>query len=456
VPVRHTFAQAFIPPTAREAAHLAYHDPLTGLPNRAQLTERLTDELRTAAADGGALALLYVDLNDFKLVNDSLGHGAGDELLRRVGARLRGAVRARDVVARQGGDEFMLLLTGLRATDVQIVAERVAAEVSAALDDSFSIDDAVFQIGASVGIAFYPGAAHDAEALHRQADSAVYAAKEAGGGYAVYEPSVGDPLARLSLAARMRHALDAGEFELHYQPVYTLAPEPGIRGVEALIRWNDPERGMVSPADFIPVAESTGVIDALGDWVVRAMLDQAAEWRDAGLMPKVGFNVSPRQLRHPAFVERLVNGVHARELDPKQIVVELTESAWMLDGHRALPVLRAIRDAGIPLALDDFGAGYSSLGRLRKLPVGIIKIDRAFMDGVPDDPQACTIVAAILQLAAACDCDVVAEGIETQGQLEFLTARGCLMGQGFHLARPMPVAKVTPLLAAGMIAERRA
>ena len=454
MPVRRTVPSA-LAGAATDLTSSTEIDQLTGLPARAHLHARVQEELLVAAQAHGSLALLCIDLNDFKLVNDSLGHDAGDELLRRVARRLSTIVRGSDVVARPGGDEFMLMLTRLPLTNARIVAERIAGAVHDLFEEPFTIDDAVFKIGASVGISLYPDDARDADALLGHADAAVYRAKESGDQHVVYVPTGADPLARLSLAARLRAALDACEFELHYQPVYSLGAEPGIRGAEALIRWNDPERGVVSPAEFIPAAESTGVIDAIGDWVVEATLDQSVAWRDAGLLPKVGFNVSPRQLRREGFAERLIEGVRARSLDPENIVVELTESAWMVDADRALPVLRRLRYEGISLALDDFGAGYSSLARLRALPVGIIKIDRSFMNGVPEDPEACAIVAAILQLASACGCDVVAEGIETAEQMQFLVEHDCFMGQGFHLARPMAADQLTPLLHATSIAERR-
>ncbi|MEA2480568.1 MAG: hypothetical protein QOJ07_2490 [Thermoleophilaceae bacterium] len=437
-------------------AYLAYHDPLTHLPNRALLHERLTEALAAASSDGTAVVLVYVDLNDFKLVNDSLGHAAGDELLCQVADRLRAVVRPTDFIARQGGDEFLVLLRGMTRAQGRAAAERVCRAITSAFSDSFTIGHAEFEIGASAGISLFPADAADAEALHKHADAAMYRAKDAGWSHALYEPAATDPLARLSLAARMRRALAAEEFELHYQPIWSLGGVPAVRGVEALIRWRDPERGLIPPLEFIPVAEQTGVIDAIGDWVIDTMLDQAREWLDAGLSPNVAFNVSPRQLRRSVFAERLLDGIRARALPPNRIVVELTESAWMLDAARALPVLTELRDAGLPLALDDFGAGYSSLARLRALPVGIIKIDRAFMDGVPEDPQACAIVAAILQLAAACGCDVVAEGIETAGQMTFLTDNGCWLGQGYHLARPMTASAMTDLLHEHVTAERRA
>ena len=436
---------------------LAYHDALTGLPNRAALLERLEAAVEAAAADAGSVALLYIDLDDFKLVNDSLGHAAGDEVLRQVTTRLRSVIRSTDVLARQGGDEFMILVPRLEADagSAVDVADAMWKQVRSALDDPFTFGEAVFQVDASVGVSVFPEDAADAEGLQMHADAAMYSAKDSGGGCAVYEPRSDDPLARLSLAARMRRALANDEFEMHYQPIYELGDAPRMRGVEALIRWRDPQRGMIPPLDFIPVAEHTGVIDAIGDWVLGEVTRQARLWLDEGLAPNFGVNVSPRQLRRSGFAKRFASAIEARGLDPRRFVVELTESTSMLDADRSAPALHALRAAGLRLALDDFGAGYSSLARLRVLPVDVIKIDRAFLAGIPEDPQACAIVAAILGLADACGCDVVAEGIETPEHLAFLTGKGCRLGQGFHLGRPVPADEITLALREHLMENRR-
>jgi predicted signal transduction protein with EAL and GGDEF domain len=407
-----------VPPTL---AHLAYHDPLTGLPNRTQLAERLSTALPRTAPGGGSVALLSIDLDDFKLVNDGLGHAAGDELLRQVAARLSSVRRPGDVLARQGGDEFILL--------VELAAEGDAA-------------------------ALHPGDAEDAETLHRHADSAMYRAKESGGGFAAYLSGAADPLERLSMAAALRRGLSEQAFSVHYQPVYRLA-DRGMMGVEALVRWNDPVRGPVSPAEFIPVAEKTGVIHALGDWVLAEVCRQAVAWQAEGLGPNIGINVSPRQLQRPAFAEEFASSVLGAGLDPGQIVVELTETAWMVEAARTLRALDRLAEVGFVVALDDFGAGYSSLARLRRLPVGIIKIDRAFLVDLPGDPQAVAIVEAILALAGACGCDVVCEGVETEPQIAFLRERGCRLAQGFALARPESAESATARLRRELVAGRR-
>jgi diguanylate cyclase (GGDEF)-like protein len=444
-----------------EVAFLAYHDALTGLPNRALLAERLEPAMIAAQAAGQALALLYIDLNDFKPVNDALGHAAGDALLCEVAERLRWAIRRDDLLVRQGGDEFLILLAPLGVEpggDLHAAARAAATacadRVAGALQSPVVVGDAELQVTVSVGASVFPFDAGDAEALHKHADAAMYSAKSSGGGCAIYERGIADPLARLSLAARLRRALEREEFELHYQPIWRVR-ERVVMGVEALLRWRDPERGLVSPGDFIAVAEQTGVIDALGDWAPGELCRQAVSWSAEGLTPNFGLNVSPRQLRRPGFAERVRRTLDEHGHDPRRFVLEVTESAWTVEAARTLPVIAELRASGLVLALDDFGAGYSSLTRLRDLPVVVIKIDRAFMRGIPDDPQAVAMVTAILRLAGACGCDVVAEGVEHEAQLRFLAERDCRLAQGFHLGHPLPADEITPLLHRRLLPERR-
>jgi len=444
-----------------QLAFLAYHDALTGLPNRALLAERLDMAMPAARDAGRAIALLNVDLDEFKRVNDGLGHAAGDVLLCQVADRLRSAIRKDDLLVRQGGDEFLILLAprdsepGVdlhRATrdGATACAERVAG----ALQSPIVLGDAELQISASIGISLAPFDADDAQTLYKRADAAMYSAKASGGGCVVYEPGTADPLAQLSLAARLRRALEREELELHYQPIWQIQ-RGCVMGVEGLLRWRDPERGLVPPGEFIPVAEQSGIIDALGDWVLGEACRQARLWRAEGLLPNIGVNVSPRQLRNPGFARAVRQTLDEHGHAPHRFVLEVTESAWTVEAARTMPVLAELRESGLTLALDDFGAGYSSLTRLRELPVAVIKIDRAFMKGLPDDPQATAMIAAILQLADACGCDVVAEGVEHEAQLRFLLERGCRLAQGFHLGRPVPAEEIGALLHRCLAPERR-
>jgi diguanylate cyclase (GGDEF)-like protein/PAS domain S-box-containing protein len=430
-----------------QIAYLAYHDPLTGLPNRALLQEHLELALARARRQGQAIGLLYLDLDGFKLVNDSLGHPAGDELLCHVTLRLSERRRTMDLLARQGGDEFLLLLADLDRDGAEGAARGVAEDLLRALAEPFSISGAEFHIGASIGVSLYPRDAADADELLRHADAAMYAAKNAGrNGVTVYTGDPHEPLERLSMTSRLRKALDRDELVLHWQPI--VDPRDGaLRKLEALIRWQDPFRGLVMPDDFIAFAEETGFIDRIGDWVVGAVRDQVLAWQRAGYAPpRATVNVSPRQLRRPDFGQRLL-GLVAEEGVAERLTVEITESAAMADPSRTDPVLTELASSGVEIAVDDFGAGYSSLSRLRTMPVQVLKIDKTFLEAVPDDPEATAIVTAIIELAAALGMEAVAEGVENEAQRAFLVERGCPLAQGFLLGRPMPAAEIEPLLA---------
>jgi len=430
----------------QQVTYLAYHDALTGLPNRTLLEEHLKLALERGRRSGAGVALLHLDLDGFKLVNDSLGHGAGDELVCRVAARLQHSIRATDLLARAGGDGFLLLLADLE-DDALGAAEDAAAEIGACLADPFMVAGAELQVSASIGIALGSRDGAAAEELLACADSAMYRAKDtARGGWAVFENAGRDPLERLSMAARLRRALTADEFELHYQPIFATAG--GLVGVEALLRWHDPERGgLVAPSEFIPVAEETGLIESIGDWVIGAACAQQVEWAARDLEPQISVNVSPRQLRRGDFIRRLERHLRETGADPAQITIELTESATLQDHAAAAPVLRDLHELGLQLALDDFGAGYSSLARLREMPMETLKIDRAFLREVPENAEAAAIVTAILRLARALGRTAVAEGVETEAQRRFLEEQQCPLVQGYLLARPMPAAAVEALLA---------
>lgn len=428
-----------------QIAFLAYHDSLTKLPNRALLDEHLALALARARRNGNAVALLYVDLDDFKAVNDSLGHGAGDELLRRIAVRLRAVVRSTDLLARQGGDEFLILLTDLDG-DARLRAEAVAKQVEVALLEPFSISDAEFEVGSSIGISIYPADAADADQLLRHADAAMYEVKQAGrGGIASYGGDSRQTLARLSLTSKLRRALQSDDFVVHYQPI--VAPASGeLKAFEALVRWQDAERGLIGPNEFIPLAEDAGLIEAIGGWVLQAVCAQVRAWADEGLDAHVHVNISPRQLRRPDFPTTVREALEAQRLVPGSLTLELTESAAMLDAERSNPVVRALHELGVRLAIDDFGAGHSSLSRLRDVPVEVLKVDQSFLRGVPDDPQAAAMTTAIIELSSALRMTTVAEGVTSEAQRQFLIARGCPLAQGFHFAKPLEAERATALL----------
>jgi diguanylate cyclase (GGDEF)-like protein/PAS domain S-box-containing protein len=441
--------------TARREAEaqvtfLAYHDRLTGLPNRALLEEQLTRDLTRARRSGAPVALLYFDLDNFKLVNDSFGHTAGDEVLRETALRVSELTRTGDVLARQGGDEFLLLLDCSAATaaaaadgdapvtDPRAIAQIAGDRIAAALERPFEVSGAEFHVGASIGVALFPEHADDQEALFKAADAAMYQAKRAGGGtVAFYEPRESDARQRLSLTTRLRRAIDDGELRLHYQPIVAVA-DGRLDALEALVRWEDPDEGLIPPGAFIPVAEETGLIDGIGAWVVEALCQQAVTWAAEGFAPRLNFNLSPRQLRRTDLVSSIAARIASHRLDPGQFCAELTETALLSDARRQRSLLTELNEAGLAIAIDDFGAGHSSLGRLRDLPVQVLKVDRSFLRRVPDDAGSASIVAAILDLGRALGMTTVVEGVEEQEQLDFLRSHGCPLVQGFLLGRPVP------------------
>ena len=433
----------------QQAAFLAYHDKLTGLPNRAMFEELLELSLARARRHGLAVAVLCVDLDDFKLVNDSLGHEQGDVLLRQCAERLREATRETDLVARQGGDEFLLLLSDIdpggsgAADGAVLVAEAVASRIQMALHEPFQLAGTELWVTASIGIALYPHRAADAADLLRNADVAMYRSKRtAPGGYLVHAEQTEDAIGRLSLTTRLRRAVEHQNWELHYQPVVDLT-DGSMVSVEALIRWLDPNGGLVPPGEFIPLAEEMGLIEAIGDWVVEELARQDAAWRDEGLDLELSFNLSPRQLWRPDVGARIVERLERGGVDPRKVVVEITETAAMTDPDRTLRTLWDLHSRGLRLALDDFGTGYSSLSRLKAMPVHILKIDRSFVSRVHADPQAGSMARAVIQLAEGLGMTPLAEGIEEEAERRFLAERGCRLGQGFLFSRPVPAVEIS-------------
>jgi len=434
------------------AAFVAYHDRLTELPNRAMFEELLDLALARARRHDTAVAVITMDVDDFKLVNDSLGHETGDELLRQLAQRLREATRETDLVARQGGDEFLLLLAdldrggpGLRegTSGATLVAESVATRIQEALSTPFQLAGTEIYVSASIGISVFPQDADDAATLLKNADAAMYRSKRtAPGGYVVHAEQDDDALGRLSLTTRLRKAVENRHWTLHYQPIVDLAQGEMV-GVEALLRWADPNGGLVPPGEFIPLAEEMGLIEAIGDWVIEELARQDAAWRSEGLrLRELSFNLSPRQLWQPEISDRIVARLEAFDVDPARVVVEITESAAMIDPDRTQRILWDLHARGLRLAIDDFGTGYSSLSRLKHLPVDVLKVDRSFVRDVASDEQAGSMVRAIIQLAHGLGMAPLAEGIETEEEWRFLVANACPLGQGYHFSRPIPADEI--------------
>jgi diguanylate cyclase (GGDEF)-like protein len=393
-----------------------------------------------------AVALLIVDLDNFKLVNDSLGHVAGDRLLCRVAERLNGVEREGGLLARHGGDEFLVLIDDLEPAGAEAAARAVADDIAVRLAQPFQLHGAEFHVEASIGISLYPEDADSPHALLQHADAAMYQSKGRGrAASTVYASTTHDPLERLSLTTRLRRAIAADELELHYQPIVWTA-SGRLHSMEALLRWNDPERGLVHPDRFIPAAEEMSLLDPIGEWVVDALARQIRAWRAQGLEPRVSFNVSPRELHRPDFAGELTARLEAAGVDPSCLTMELTESATLREPERIGPLLRELRGIGLQIAIDDFGAGWSSLSRLRQLPVQTLKIDRSFLREIPDDPEAGAIVRAVIALADALGMTTVAEGVELPVQQHFLAAQGCPLSQGLLFGDALPAAAMTERL----------
>jgi diguanylate cyclase (GGDEF)-like protein len=415
--------------------HHAYHDSLTGLPNRMLFNDRFAQALGHARRHKQTLAMLFLDLDRFKTVNDTLGHAVGDKLLQHVAHRLIALTRAGDTLARLGGDEFMLLVSSIRQIED---ASKVADHVLNALKQPFRIDGHELHLSASVGISVFPFDGDDAETLVKHADVALYRAKERGRNtYEVYTPAMNErALERLTLGNSLRRALDREEFLLHYQPQVNVATGR-IVGSEVLLRWARPDGTLVPPAQFVPVAEDTGLIGKLGDWVLRRACAQAQAWRAAGMGPvQLAVNLSASQFRRSSLITDVTRVLEETGLDPCRLELELTESTIMLNPEEAIASLRRLRSMGVGIAVDDFGTGYSSLSYLRKLPISVLKIDRSFVRDCLYDADDAAIVTAVLSMAKSLRLKVVAEGVETAEQMAFLRERGCREMQGYFFSVP--------------------
>ena len=416
------------------ADELARLDPLTGLPNRLLLRERLAEALARLQRNGEACALLLIDLDRFKPVNDTLGHPIGDALLAKVADRLRSTVRPTDTVARIGGDEFIILQTGIReAADTQALARRLVDLIGR----TYMVEGHLLTIGASVGVALAPADGENADKLLKNADLALYRAKLDGRGtYRFFEPGMDARMqARRRLELDMRQALARREFQLHYQPQMQLDGDRLI-GCEALIRWKHPERGMISPLDFIPLAEEIGLIVPIGEWVLRQACRDAMTWPAA---MSVAVNVSPAQFKSDRLVETIISALASSGLSAKRLEVEITEGVLLQESEKTLQTLHRLRELGVRVSMDDFGTGYSSLSYLRSFPFDKIKIDRSFVKDLSSKPGGDAIIRAIAGLGKSLGMTTVAEGVETLEQMQRIRDEGCTDVQGYLISKPIPV-----------------
>jgi diguanylate cyclase (GGDEF)-like protein/PAS domain S-box-containing protein len=447
----------------RELHHIAFHDPLTGLPNRVAFQEKLDAAIARCSDKSCAVAVLFIDLDNFKLINDSFGHAAGDELLVAVAGRLQAATRATDIVARQGGDEFLVLLADIAPQDVPAdpdyahkAAEVVALKIRRTLHAPFVVSGVEIFVSASIGVSLHPDDAGDSETLLKHADAAMYRAKDAGRDcHALYAMDKDDALAQLSMAGRLRTAVEQTEgLVLHYQPLVRL-DSGEIVGAEALIRWQDGER-LVPPGDFLPLAERTGLMGPLSDWVIGEACHQAKQWRDRQVDLYVSINLPP-SFWQPTAMRHVLSTIESFGLNPDRLMIEITESAMMVESRASMePVLAELHERGLRLAIDDFGSGHSSLSRLNQMRVSTLKIDRSFVQDLPDDPNSTVLVSSIIQLARNLGLDPLAEGIETEEQRSFFLEHGCELGQGFHFSRPVVAGELETLYRASRAAESAA
>ncbi len=427
---------------AIKMTHLAQHDALTGLPNRVLLNDRLAQSIARARRNDFRVAVLFIDVDRFKQVNDTLGHSVGDELLKQMAARLQTCIRASDTVCRQGGDEFVILLGEVR--DAEAVGQ-VAQRVLATGERPYLIDGHEIHSTVSVGISVYPDDGDDVDSMIKCADAAMYSAKELGRNNSqFFTRNVNDRLLeRFQLEGRMRGALARNEFFLVYQPKVDL-PSGKIVGAEALVRWQDPERGMISPAQFIPVAEDSGLIMSLGKWILTEVCRQNRAWQDAGYPPQVmAVNVSPVQFVRKSFLSEIQEALRDSGMQARYLELELTETALLRDLDRTAGVLLALRQMGVRVSLDDFGTGYSSLSYLKRFPIDTIKVDQSFVRDIIVDPDDAAIVSAVIGMAKSLKRTVVAEGVETAEQLHWLRDQGCHQMQGYYFSKPLPAEEYT-------------
>jgi diguanylate cyclase (GGDEF)-like protein len=434
---------------AQQMAHSAEHDFLTGLPNRMLLNDRISQAIALATRHAKKIAVLFLDLDGFKHINDSLGHPIGDMLLQSIAERLVKCLRGSDSVSRQGGDEFVILLLEIdRAEDAAVTARRILQAVA----QSHAIGQHVLHVTASIGISVYPTDGLDADTLIKNADTAMYQAKENGRrSFRFFKPVMNvRAVERQSIEEGLRRALERHEFAVYYQPKVNLMTG-AITGAEALLRWTHPTQGAIAPAQFIPVAEDSGLILPIGAWVLREACAQARSWLDAGLPAlTMAVNVSAMEFRDDGFLDRLFAIVGETGIDPGSLELELTESVLMKHAPLTAIILQTLRERGIRVAIDDFGTGYSSLSYLRKFPVDAVKIDQSFVRQISSAGEDTTIVKAVIGMARGLKLRVIAEGVETLAELAFLRAYRCDEAQGYYFSRPVPPEQFAVLLRNGI------
>ena len=431
----------------RRIHHQAFHDALTDLPNRLLFNDRLEQALSGASRSGEHVAVVYFDLDRFKFVNDTLGHNAGDQLLRSVAKRILGVLRTSDTLSRFGGDEFVVLVTAAKTLNA---IEHVAQQIASAFQEPFLIDGRELSVTTSMGVAVYPGDGHTAVDLIKNADTAMYRAKERGrDGIQFYTADMNTrALAHVTLQNSLRRALERQEFEVHYQPRVCIS-DGRICGMEALVRWQHPEQGLIAPSEFIPVAEDTGLIVPLGEWVLSRACEQTRLWAAMGYPLRVSVNLSARQLVQPDLVERLEAILAKTGLPPSLLELELTETLLMDSPDETIAILQRFKQRGITVAIDDFGTGYSSLSYLKRFPIDILKIDRAFIADAAQDPDHAAIVETIAALGHTLRMEVVAEGVETAAHVDLIRRSGCHAFQGYYFSPAVPAERFTALLRSG-------
>jgi len=432
----------------QQVEHQAHHDGLTSLPNRSLLADRIHQALLRARRNNHQVAVIFLDLDNLKFINDSLGHDFGDELLRTAAERLTGCVRACDTVGRQGGDEFVIIISD---TAVEDFIAAIAGKIREAISRPVIIKGHEITVTCSIGISIFPKDGGDVQALIKNADVAMYRAKEMGrDNFQFYSEELNiRSMARMAMKRHLRSALDNKEFSLHYQPKVSLRSGL-ITGMEALLRWRNPELGMVSPAGFIPLAEETGIIGRIGEWVLRTACAQNRAWQESGFPPmRVAVNISARQFKQDNLVEVISRVLRETGLGPHFLELEITESAVIQNADKMITTLNELKEMGIHLAMDNFGSGYASLHYLKKVPFDKLKLDCSFVREITSNPDSYAITRAVIAMAHSLHLKVIAEGVEGEGQLRYLRDHGCNEMQGYYFSRPVPAAELTELLRSG-------